>query len=151
TGPTSAAMARRQIWRIIGAPAMSASGFRGKRLAASRAGIMTIGFWGAADMLHADGTCGTIRVRMARHHARFVLRPQAAELAGTIRLSRPAESDFLRRRRVAAGSRPHQRQGERASMPSFEWNKIIASVLTAMIVAMVTGIIASSFVRPHHL
>ena len=36
-------------------------------------------------------------------------------------------------------------------MPSFEWNKIIASVLTAMIIAMVTGIIASSFVRPHHL
>jgi cytochrome c len=36
-------------------------------------------------------------------------------------------------------------------MPSFEWNKIIASVLTAMIVAMVTGILASSFVRPHHL
>ena len=36
-------------------------------------------------------------------------------------------------------------------MPSFEWNKIIASVLTAMIVAMVTGIIASSFVRPRHL
>jgi len=36
-------------------------------------------------------------------------------------------------------------------MPSFEWNKIIASVLTAMIIAMVTGIIASSFVRPRHL
>jgi len=36
-------------------------------------------------------------------------------------------------------------------MPSFEWNKIIASVLTAMIIAMVTGIIASSFVRPHRL
>lgn len=36
-------------------------------------------------------------------------------------------------------------------MPSFEWNKIIASVLTAMIVAMVTGIIASSIVRPRHV
>ena len=36
-------------------------------------------------------------------------------------------------------------------MPSFEWNKVIASVLTAMIVAMVTGIIASSIVRPRHL
>jgi len=36
-------------------------------------------------------------------------------------------------------------------MPSFEWNKIIASVLTAMIVAMATGIIASSVVRPRHL
>ena len=36
-------------------------------------------------------------------------------------------------------------------MSSFEWNKIIASVLTAMIVAMVTGIIASSIVRPKHL
>jgi cytochrome c len=36
-------------------------------------------------------------------------------------------------------------------MPSFEWNKIIASVLTAMIVAMVTGILASEIVRPKHL
>jgi len=33
-------------------------------------------------------------------------------------------------------------------MPSFEWNKIIASVLTAMIVAMVSGILASQIVRP---
>ena len=36
-------------------------------------------------------------------------------------------------------------------MPSFEWNKIIASVLTAMIVAMVVGILASQLVRPRHL
>ena len=36
-------------------------------------------------------------------------------------------------------------------MSSFEWNKIIASVLTAMIVAMVTGILASELVRPKHL
>ena len=36
-------------------------------------------------------------------------------------------------------------------MPSFELNKIIASVLTAMIVAMVAGILASQIVRPHHL
>ena len=36
-------------------------------------------------------------------------------------------------------------------MPSFEWNKIIASVLTAMIVAMVSGILASQLVRPKHL
>jgi cytochrome c len=36
-------------------------------------------------------------------------------------------------------------------MPSFEWNKIIASVLTAMIIAMVAGILASQIVRPRHL
>ena len=36
-------------------------------------------------------------------------------------------------------------------MSSFEWNKIIASVLTAMIVAMVTGILASEIVRPKRL
>src|SRR5437588_9043911 len=36
-------------------------------------------------------------------------------------------------------------------MSSFEWNKIIASVLTAMIVAMVAGILASQIVKPHHL
>jgi cytochrome c len=36
-------------------------------------------------------------------------------------------------------------------MPAFEWNKIIASVLTAMIVAMVAGILASQIVRPKHL
>jgi cytochrome c len=33
-------------------------------------------------------------------------------------------------------------------MSSFEWNKIIASVLTAMIVAMVSGILASQLIRP---
>jgi cytochrome c len=36
-------------------------------------------------------------------------------------------------------------------MTAFEWNKIIGSVLTAMIVAMVTGILASQLVRPAHL
>jgi cytochrome c len=36
-------------------------------------------------------------------------------------------------------------------MPAFEWNKIIASVLTAMIVAMAAGILASQIVRPKHL
>ena len=33
-------------------------------------------------------------------------------------------------------------------MSSFEWNKIIASVLTAMIVAMVSGILAGKLVSP---
>jgi cytochrome c len=36
-------------------------------------------------------------------------------------------------------------------MSAFEWNKIIASVLTAMIVAMVTGIVASGVVHPVRL
>jgi cytochrome c len=36
-------------------------------------------------------------------------------------------------------------------MSAFEWNKIIASVLTAMIVAMVTGIVASQIVHPIRL
>ena len=36
-------------------------------------------------------------------------------------------------------------------MSSFEWNKVIASVLTAMIVAMVTGIVAQMIVHPAHL
>lgn len=36
-------------------------------------------------------------------------------------------------------------------MSSFEWNKIIASVLTAMIVAMVAGILATNIVRPRHI
>jgi cytochrome c len=36
-------------------------------------------------------------------------------------------------------------------MSSLEWNKIIAAVLMAMIVAMVTGVLASSFVRPRPL
>src|SRR6516162_9830636 len=40
---------------------------------------------------------------------------------------------------------------ERLSMPAFEWNKIIASVLTAMIVAMVSGILAGQLVRPKEL
>jgi cytochrome c len=36
-------------------------------------------------------------------------------------------------------------------MSSFEWNKIIASLLTAMIVAMGSGILASQLVRPKEL
>ncbi len=36
-------------------------------------------------------------------------------------------------------------------MSSFEWNKVIASVLTAMILAMATGILASQIVRPKPL
>jgi cytochrome c len=36
-------------------------------------------------------------------------------------------------------------------MPSFEWNKIIASVLTAMIIAMVAGILAGKLVAPREL
>jgi cytochrome c len=36
-------------------------------------------------------------------------------------------------------------------MSSFEWNKVIASVLTAMIVAMVSGILASQIVSPRRL
>jgi cytochrome c len=36
-------------------------------------------------------------------------------------------------------------------MSSFEWNKIIASVLTAVIVAMVTGIVAQGIVHPIRL
>ena len=35
-------------------------------------------------------------------------------------------------------------------MSSFEWNKVIASVLTAMIIAMVAGILASRIVTPEH-
>jgi cytochrome c len=36
-------------------------------------------------------------------------------------------------------------------MSSFEWNKIIASVLTALIVAMVAGILSNMLVRPKPL
>jgi len=36
-------------------------------------------------------------------------------------------------------------------MTSFDWNKVIASVLTAMIIAMVTGIAAGTAVHPKHL
>jgi cytochrome c len=36
-------------------------------------------------------------------------------------------------------------------MPSFELNKIIASVLTALIVAMVSGLLADELIRPREL
>src|SRR5205085_1523088 len=44
TGPTLAATAERQTRTIIGAPAMSASGFPGSRVASMRAGITTTQF-----------------------------------------------------------------------------------------------------------
>jgi len=43
TGPMPAAHARRQTCTIIGSPAMSASGFPGRRCAPMRAGMMTMG------------------------------------------------------------------------------------------------------------
>ena len=43
TGATAAAMARSHTWQIIGLPAMSASGFPGRRFAAMRAGMMITG------------------------------------------------------------------------------------------------------------
>src|SRR3546814_2631484 len=46
TGPSPAARARRQTWTIIGTPAISASGFPGRRVAARREGMTTIGFIG---------------------------------------------------------------------------------------------------------
>ena len=36
-------------------------------------------------------------------------------------------------------------------MSSFEWNKVIASVLTALIIAMVAGILSNMLVRPKPL
>jgi len=54
---------------------------------------------------------------------------------------------FARRKR----DNPVQPLEVRASMSSFEWNKIIASFLTAMIVAMVSGILAGQLIRPKEL
>src|SRR2546423_6788781 len=55
----------------------------------------------------------------------------------------------------SSGSRKHDNSGQPrevcAPMSSFEWNKIIASVLTAMIVAMASGILAGQLVRPKEL
>src|SRR5437763_14071418 len=55
-------------------------------------------------------------------------------------------SSGRRKRDNSVGSRE-----VRASMSSFEWNKIIASVLTALIVAMASGILAGELVRPKEL
>jgi cytochrome c len=68
-------------------------------------------------------------------------------------LSWRRESDFLPAAPLSAVAAPAAAEGkrQRTMMSSFEWNKIIASVLTAMIVAMVSGILASQVVRPKHL
>jgi cytochrome c len=68
-------------------------------------------------------------------------------------LSWRRESDFLppAQRSGFAGARATEGQTERTPMPSFEWNKIIASVLVAMIVAMAAGILATSMVHPARL
>jgi cytochrome c len=56
-------------------------------------------------------------------------------------LSPAPKSDFLPRLGGAEGT----------PMSSFEWNKIIGSVLTAMIVAMVAGILSTFMVHPERL
>jgi len=43
TGPMPAATARRQTWTIMGSPAISASGLSGRRVAARREGMTTMG------------------------------------------------------------------------------------------------------------
>src|SRR5258708_23902810 len=42
-------------------------------------------------------------------------------------------------------------RGGSSPMSSFEWNKIIASILTAMIIAMASGILSAQLVRPKPL
>jgi cytochrome c len=67
-------------------------------------------------------------------------------------LSRRRESGFLPpAARPTSAAPPRWGKAEGTPMPSFEWNKIIASVLTAMIIAMVAGILASEIVRPKRL
>jgi cytochrome c len=61
-----------------------------------------------------------------------------------------AKSDLLPRR-IGVVRWQCQTGSGKAPMSSFEWNKIIASVLTAMIVAMATGILAQSIVHPLRL
>src|SRR5690348_8925377 len=75
-------------------------------------------------------------------------RDNSVELMGGIRFpaARRDRPPRPRSRRPASPGKP-----KRTMMSSFEWNKIIASVLTAMIVAMVSGILASQLVRPKHL
>lgn len=46
---------------------------------------------------------------------------------------------------------PHLARWDGALMSSFEWNKVIASVLTALIVAMVAGILSTMLVQPKPL
>src|SRR5579863_2583404 len=142
TGPTAAATARRQTCTIIGTPAISASGFIGRRVDASRAGIRMIG-------LAIGDLAGTAFTRGSWGKPAATTCPVRL-LAGSaiIRLSWRRESDFL-----PPAARPAQPGDERKRTPmsSFEWNKIIASVLTAMIVAMVAGILASKLVAPMRL
>ena len=130
TGPTSAATARRQTCTIIGTPAMSASGLPGSRVAASRAGIRMIGFFGVA-LDHGDFASADFGQRQHARFGRCRKRDNLFELSG--------EFDFL----------PPRQGSEGWAMSSFEWNKIIASVLTAMIVAMAAGILAGELVRPN--
>ena len=118
TGPISAATARRQTCTIIGVPAMSASGLPGSRVAASRAGNEDDRVFGCGS---GHWCCLQLWLRAA---TTCPVRPGAGSVI--IRLSCRGEFDFCRPDRVGG-----------SSMSSFEWNKIIASVLTAMIVAMV--------------
>src|SRR5579875_3465287 len=151
TGPTPAATARRQTWTTIGSPAISASGLPGSRVEARREGMIRIGFAGAVLVTSLPWA-----TRQGRPATRCPLRRLAGSLI--IHLNWQGESDFLPGRsgsaapsRGCSGGRAGIPQSGRSSMPSFEWNKIIASVLTAIIVAQVAGILGGMLVRPREL
>jgi cytochrome c2 len=61
------------------------------------------------------------------------------------------ESDLLPRALRGSPRRVFQGKTRRTPMSSFEWNKIIASVLAAGIVAMVAGILSSHIIAPEPL
>jgi cytochrome c len=61
------------------------------------------------------------------------------------------KGDILRRFSGGIRFLPTGARWEGALMSSFEWNKVIASVLTALIVAMVAGILSDMLVRPKPL
>src|SRR5918997_3996384 len=123
TGPMSASSARSTTWAIIGRPAMSASGLFGRRVAASRAGMMTTGFIGKvgrADRWQkvSGGAAYTACWRLAK------------AIALTPRHRNHSRGEYFLPR--SRGAFP--------PMDSFELNKIAGAVLFALLVSFGLGI-----------
>ena len=114
-----AASARSTTRAIIGRPPISASGLFGRRVAARRAGMTTIGFMGRA------GAAGSVA--------------KGLRSGGLYGLLAYGKSDTSRRRHRnhSRGSRLQPRSaGASARMDSFEWNKIAGAVLFALLVSV---------------
>ena len=125
----------------MGSPPISAKGFCGRRVEPMRAGTITIGCWGAERAFSITLGC-RIPFALSRRGAE---KPQFAVFFFISRLGYRQQGKFaLVSRHLSSCRRVF-------SMHGFEFNKLFAAVLVALLVAMISGFLAEKLVSPKML